>query len=63
MAGQPVGGGEHQLGPQTQPQGFLEQMGPLQKQAALIQPATGAVQAPHRLDEGIADAADQLVHS
>jgi hypothetical protein len=35
-------------------------VGSLQEQEALLQPATGAVQTTHRLNEGIADAADQL---
>jgi hypothetical protein len=60
MALQPVGGGQQLAGPQAQPQGLLQQMGPLQQDQALIRPATGPVQAPQGLDEGIADAADRL---
>jgi hypothetical protein len=60
MALQPVGGGQQLAGPQAQPQGLLQQVGPLQQDQALLVAATGTVQAPQGLDEGIADTADRL---
>jgi hypothetical protein len=60
VAGQPVGGGQQLAGPQAQREGLLEQVGALQQDQALLASASGPVQAPQGLDEGIADAADRL---
>ena len=60
MAIQPVGGGQQLPRSQTQPQGLLQQVGPLQQDQPLLLAAAGPVQAPQGLDEGIADTADRL---
>jgi len=60
MAIQPVGGGQQLDGPQTEGEGLLQQVGPLQQDQPLLLAAAGPVQAPQGLDEGIADAADRL---
>lgn len=51
MGLEPGFGGQQQLGTPLPPQYLLEQVGPLQQQPALLQPAAGMVQTPERLDE------------
>ena len=56
----PAGGGDQTLQRQPQTAAFLQQMGALQEQQALLAAAARLLQRPHLLHQGIAAAADQI---